>query len=152
MKIYYKEWSQTIPGSMEKVWHHFSRPENLDKLTPENMAFQIISDIKDRPMYEGMIIRYRVSPVLNIPLNWATEITHIKDREYFIDEQRFGPYTLWHHEHHFEETPQGILMKDQLHYAIPFGIFGRIANAIFVEARIDEIFTYRQKCIDEIFV
>ena len=137
---------------MEKVWHHFSRPENLDKLTPENMAFQIISDIKDRPMYEGMIIRYRVSPVLNIPLNWATEITHIKDREYFIDEQRFGPYTLWHHEHHFEETPQGILMKDQLHYAIPFGIFGRIANAIFVEARIDEIFTYRQKCIDEIFV
>jgi len=111
MKIYYKEWEQTIPGSIEKVWQYFSRPENLDTLTPENMSLQILSDLKDRPMYEGMIIRYKVSPVLNIPLNWATEITHLKDKDYFIDEQRFGPYTLWHHEHHFEETSQGVLMK-----------------------------------------
>lgn len=151
MKIYKKEWKQFVPRPMDEVWHFFSRPENLDAITPEDMKFNIISDIANMPMYEGMLIQYKVSPMLNITLDWTTEITHIKDREYFIDEQRFGPYALWHHQHHFKEQDGGVMMTDLLHYAIGFGPIGRIANAIFVEKRIEEIFDYRKIACDKLF-
>ncbi len=151
MKVYYKEWIQTIPVSMEEAWEFFSRPENLEVLTPVDMGFDIISDIKDKEMYEGMLIRYKVSPILGIKLNWCTEITHIRKHEFFIDEQRFGPYAMWHHEHHFEEVAGGIKMTDQLHYAIGFGPLGPLANAIFVGAKIDEIFGFRYQAVEKMF-
>lgn len=151
MKIYYKEWTQLIPRSMEETWHFFSRPENLDSLTPDDMGFEILSDIKDKPMYQGMLIRYKVSPILGIKLNWCTEITHIKNHQYFIDEQRFGPYTLWHHEHHFKEVAGGIEMKDQLHYAIGWGPIGSLANALMVSNKVEEIFNYRYDAVERMF-
>jgi len=151
MKIYKKEWKQFIPRDIDEVWHFFSRPENLNAITPENMKFEIVSDIADLPMYEGMLIQYKVSPMLNISLDWTTEITHIEDKKYFIDEQRFGPYALWHHQHHFVEQDGGVMMTDLLHYAIGFGPIGRIANGLFVEKRVTEIFDYRKEACDKLF-
>lgn len=151
MKVKRKEWVQVIPRDLEEVWHFFSRPENLNDMTPEDMDFQIMTDIQGVEMYEGMIIQYKVSPMLGIKLNWVTEITHVRDRQYFIDEQRFGPYALWHHQHHFELVDGGVKMTDILNYKVPYGFIGDIANAIFVENRINEIFKYRIKAVEKIF-
>lgn len=151
MQVKRKEWKQFIPRPMEEVWNFFSRPENLDDMTPDDMSFEILSDIEGVPMYQGMIIQYKVSPLLNIKMNWVTEITHVRDKEYFIDEQRFGPYALWHHQHHFEEQDGGIMMKDILHYKVPYGIIGTIADAVFVSNKIEQIFQYRIKAVERIF-
>lgn len=151
MKIYEKKWEQWVPASLDEAWAFFSRPENLNRITPEDMDFEILSDISGMQMYPGMIVRYKVRPVFNIPMNWVTEITHVQDRKYFIDEQRFGPYALWHHQHHFQEKDGGVLMTDILHYAIPFGPLGKIANALLVDKRVEEIFRYREKVISDIF-
>lgn len=142
---------QLIPQDLEQVWHFFSRPENLNDITPDDMSFEILSDVADTPMYEGMIIRYNIRPILNIPMNWVTEITHVQDQEYFIDEQRFGPYALWHHQHHFKAVPGGTLMRDILHYKVPYGPIGSLANALFVDQKIDSIFDYRYRIIEKRF-
>lgn len=151
MKIIEKKWVQQLPISLEEAWAFFSRPENLNEITPDKMQFKILSDIHGKEMYEGMIIRYTVTPLLNIPMNWVTEITKIEDHEYFIDEQRFGPYAFWHHQHHFEANDFGTLMTDHLHYAAPFGIIGRITDAIFINKEIEHIFEYRKNVLKEKF-
>jgi len=116
------------------------------------MHFIVTSDNSpDTKMYPGMIITYIVSPVLGIRLNWMTEITHIKEKEYFVDEQRFGPYALWHHQHHFKEIKGGVLMTDQLNYAVPYGFIGRIANRLLVEKKVKEIFEFRRNAIEQLF-
>ncbi|WP_233276774.1 SRPBCC family protein [Mucilaginibacter paludis] len=116
------------------------------------MNFEITSDFTaDTKMYPGMLISYKVSPVLGIKMNWVTEITHVKDLEYFIDEQRTGPYAMWHHEHHFKEIKGGVHMTDILTYAIPYGIIGQIANAVLVEKEVKNIFAYREKEINKLF-
>lgn len=98
-----------------------------------------------------MIITYKISPFLGITMNWMTEITHIADKQYFVDEQRFGPYALWHHQHHFKEIKGGVQMTDLVHYAIPYGVIGRIANSLFVGKQVQHIFAYRERAIEEIF-
>jgi len=98
-----------------------------------------------------MIITYKISPFLGITMNWMTEITHIADKQYFVDEQRFGPYALWHHQHHFKEIKGGVQMTDLVHYAIPYGVIGRIANSLFVGKQVQHIFAYREQAIEEIF-
>jgi len=148
MKIYYKEWKSVVPWSLDETWNFFSRPENLEKMMPEGMRFEILSDLKNVEMYEGMYILYKVAPLLGINMRWCTEITKIEDKKYFVDDQRSGPYAMWHHEHHFRELEDGsVEMTDKLHYAIPFGIFGRIANALFVSKKVDEIFNIREAFI-----
>lgn len=102
-------------------------------------------------MYEGMLIEYTIKPMLNIPLNWVTEITHISDKKYFVDEQRFGPYSMWHHEHHFEEIDNGVKMIDKLTYALPLGPLGQIAHAMFVGSKVKEIFNHRYKVLETYF-
>jgi len=102
-------------------------------------------------IYPGMIITYKISPLLGIKINWMTEIIHVKEGEYFVDEQRFGPYALWHHQHHFKEVKGGVIMNDILNYAIPYGLIGRLSNTVFVEKQIKEIFDYREKAIKELF-
>jgi ligand-binding SRPBCC domain-containing protein len=102
-------------------------------------------------MYAGQIIEYTVKPVLGIPLYWMTEITQVKDKEYFIDEQRFGPYSLWHHQHHFKAIDGGVEMTDIIHYKNPLGIFGKITNALFVKNKLKGIFDYRFKKVEEMF-
>ncbi len=102
-------------------------------------------------MYPGLIITYKVAPIAGIKLNWVTEITHVKDQEYFIDEQRFGPFAFWHHQHHFEKIADGVLMHDILHYAIGWGPIGGIANALIVNKRVNEIFKFRYQKVAGLF-
>ncbi len=152
MKTYTLKTEQAVPINLEQAWDFFSSPLNLAKITPKEMNFVVTSDYTaDTKMYPGMIITYIVSPVLGIKMNWMTEITHVKEGEYFVDEQRFGPYALWHHQHHFKSIPGGVLMSDILNYAIPYGILGRLANTILVEKQIKKIFSYREKAIKELF-
>ncbi len=151
MKIYKKEYDQFVPGTIDEVWDFFSNPQNLNEITPKSMSFEIISGAT-KPMYPGMIIRYKIAPFLGIKMNWVTEISQVVQDKLFVDEQRFGPYKLWHHQHHFKEVEGGVQMKDLLHYAIPLGPIGRIANAVYVENQIDHIFEYRTEQIDRLFV
>lgn len=152
MKIYRKEYKQLIKTDLNTAWQFFSSPHNLAKITPKDMAFVVTSPQDNLyTMYPGLIICYKVSPLFGIKLSWVTEITHVQEKTYFVDEQRFGPYALWHHYHYFEATEKGVLMTDILHYAIPYGIIGRMANAVLVENKIEEIFEYRRKAVDSIF-
>ncbi|TKB95171.1 SRPBCC family protein [Pedobacter cryophilus] len=152
MKTYTVKFEQKLPITLEEAWDFFSSPINLAKITPKSMAFIITSDYKvNTKMYEGMIITYKVAPLLGVKIDWMTEITHVKEGEYFIDEQRFGPFKFWHHEHHFKAIEGGVLMTDKLIYGIPFGIFGQIANAITVAKQTQEIFDYREKAVEELF-
>jgi len=147
MKIYKLQKTQFLPISLDKAWDFFSSPANLKKITPDYMGFEITSEVNDKKMYPGQIITYIVTPVLNIPLSWATEITHVVDKKYFVDEQRFGPYSLWHHQHWFEAKDGGVEMTDIVHYALPLGFLGRIANSLFVKSKLQEIFDYREKVV-----
>lgn len=151
MKVKHKQWEQFIPRTMDEVWRFFSRPENLNAITPDDMSFEIRSDIEGIPMYEGMIVQYKISPFLGIKMDWVTEIKHIKKHAFFIDEQRFGPYAFWHHQHHFTEKDGGVLMTDILHYKIPYGPIGNLADMLFVDRQIEQIFTYRVKAVERIF-
>ncbi len=109
MKIYKKEWTTVINAPLSEIWEFFSRPENLNKLTDQEMEFKIITDVSGVEMYPGMFVEYKVSPFPGISMRWVTEITEIQKGRYFIDEQRIGPYKIWHHEHHFEETEEGVI-------------------------------------------
>ncbi len=150
-KVYSLKTTQQLPISLDEAWNFFSSPANLQKITPEKMGFQIVSKHHGDQMYAGQIIEYTVKPVLGIPLYWMTEITQVVDKKYFIDEQRFGPYSLWHHQHHFEENAQGVLMTDIVHYKLPFWIFGDIAHSIFVKKELQGIFDYRVKKVEELW-
>lgn len=150
MKVYKKETVQHINASIEECWTFFSSPRNLQKITPETMGFQI-TDFDGKNMYAGQIIQYKVSPLAGLKLSWTTEITFVKDKEYFIDEQRFGPYALWHHKHFFEPYENGVKMTDVVHYALPLGFIGQIMNALVVKNKLKEIFEYRVKAVNQIF-
>jgi ligand-binding SRPBCC domain-containing protein len=150
MKVYKKETVQHVNATLEQCWAFFSSPANLQKITPESMGFQI-TDFDQKPMYAGQIIQYKVSPLLGLKLTWVTEITFVKDNSYFIDEQRFGPYVLWHHKHFFEATPNGVKMTDLVHYALPLGFIGRIMNTLIVKNKSKQIFEHRVTKVNEIF-
>lgn len=150
MKIYTLHTKQNLPISMETAWEFLSKPENLKTITPSYMGFHILSGA-DRPMYPGQIIQYIVTPVLGIKTNWVTEITHVKDKEYFVDEQRFGPYALWHHKHFIKEIPGGVEMEDIVDYKVPLGILGQLVHPILVKPKLYEIFEYRRKKLIDLF-
>lgn len=136
---------------MDEAWDFFSSPANLQKITPEKLGFKIVSKHHGEKMYAGQIIEYYVKPLFGIPLYWMTEITHVADKKYFIDEQRFGPYSMWHHQHHFKETPEGIEMTDIVHYKLPFGILGELAHSLFVKKQLKGIFDYRFKVVEDLW-
>ncbi len=142
---------QNIPITPEKAWDFFSRPENLNKITPAKMDFKILTDIKDLEMYPGMIIHYTVKPLLGIPLKWETEIKEIRGKEYFKDVQKNGPYEIWEHTHLFQEIPNGVEMTDIVEYVLPFGILGQIMNFIIIKKQLRTIFDYRSKAVKNLF-
>jgi len=142
---------QFIKSDIQTVWDFMSSPENLEKITPTYMGFKILSDLNNSKMYPGQIIEYYVTPVAGIKMHWVTEITHVKNLEFFVDEQRFGPYAFWHHKHFLKQVDGGIEMIDIVHYKAPFGFIGRSANTIFIEKKIKEIFDFRYKKLEEIF-
>lgn len=142
---------QFLNANIRDVWDFVSSPKNLKKITPKYMNFVIKSKNLDEKIYPGMIISYKVSPILSVPTNWVTEITHVKKNEIFVDEQRVGPYQIWHHEHLFKEEKNGVLMIDIISYKLPFGILGRIINYLFIKNKILNIFNYRFNKMNEIF-
>lgn len=150
MKIYRLHTKQNLPISKETAWAFLSDPKNLKTITPTYMSFDIIEGA-DRKMYPGQIIQYIVTPLFGIKTKWVTEITHVVDNEYFVDEQRFGPYSLWHHKHFIKEIEGGIEMEDIIDYKIPFGIIGQLMHPILVKPKLNEIFAYRKKKLIELF-
>ncbi|CAN5672430.1 SRPBCC family protein [soil metagenome] len=150
-KVYSIKFVQKLPVTLEKAWDFFSRPDNLKDITPADLGFKIISAYRGDRMYAGQVIEYKVHPILGIPLYWMTEITHVKDQEYFVDEQRFGPYSLWHHQHHFKAIEGGVEMTDIVHYKLPFWFLGDIANSLFVKKQLDGIFFFRYNKAEEVF-
>jgi len=144
------EFIQFVPASLEIVWDFFSSPGNLSDITPPGMGFLITSPVQSG-MYPGMLITYKVSPFLGKKLNWVTEISQVREKRYFIDEQRSGPYSIWHHEHHFSEVEGGVEMRDILFYKVPYGIIGKLADLLIVSRKVNEIFKFREKRINELF-
>jgi ligand-binding SRPBCC domain-containing protein len=148
--MYTLEEKTIINAPIEKVWDFFSSPHNLNKISPTYMDFTIKSG-GGAKMYAGQIIAYRVKPLLGIPLTWVTEITHVADKKFFVDEQRIGPYSMWHHEHHFKETADGVEMTDIVSYHLPLGLLGRVAHRAFVRNQLKKIFQYRASVMDQFF-
>lgn len=141
---------QLVKTDLQTCWDFFSSPKNLSKITPSYMGFDILTDVPEK-MYEGMMIAYQVRPLFGIPMEWITEITHIKEGAFFVDEQRKGPYKIWHHEHHFQETEQGIIMNDIVTYEMPFGPLGKAVHPLIVRKKLEAIFAHRFKVVDELF-
>ncbi len=150
MKIYRFVRNQKIPIDKNEAWKFLSDPNNLKTITPDYMGFDIIGK-ENTKMYSGQIIKYIVTPIFGIKMNWVTEITHVKDFEYFVDEQRFGPYKFWHHKHLIKEIKDGVEMIDILDYALPFGFAGRFFHPIIIKPKLNEIFNYRRNKLIEIF-
>ena len=150
MKIFKIHTKQKLPITIEEGWGFLSNPKNLSCITPNYMKFKI-TDCDFKPVYQGQIIQYTVRPLLNIPLKWVTEITHVVNENYFVDEQRFGPYSLWHHKHFLREIDGGIEMEDIIHYKIPLGFIGEFLNFLFIKNQLKEIFEYRRNKLIEIF-
>jgi ligand-binding SRPBCC domain-containing protein len=150
-KVYSLQKVQVIPAKLEEVWQFFSTPENLKDITPPQLDFHILSKSYGDTMYAGQIIEYTVKPLLGIALYWMTEITHIEPLKYFIDEQRYGPYSFWHHQHHFKLVDGGVEMTDIVHYKIPFWFLGNIANTLIVKKQLEKIFDFRKQITEQKF-
>ncbi len=142
--------TQLVKTDIQTCWDFFSSPKNLKKITPEYMGFDVLLDIPEK-MYPGLMIEYTVKPVFSIPMKWITEITHVEPLKFFVDEQRKGPYKIWHHEHHFEVVDGGVLMTDIVSYELPMGFLGRMVHPFIVEKKLKEIFDYRFKVVEEYF-
>ncbi|MCF8302543.1 MAG: SRPBCC family protein [Bacteroidales bacterium] len=141
---------QQLPIDIDEAWEFFSNPRNLQAITPNDMGFVIKSDLPDH-MYPGLIIRYKVRPLFGIPLTWVTEITHVEDPFYFVDNQLSGPFKLWHHKHFFREIDGGTEMTDLVHFSSPLGVIGKIADEVMVKKRVNQIFTYRNQVLQNKF-
>ena len=143
--------SQKLPLTLLQAWDFLSTPANLKIITPAYMGFEMTSLHHGNSMYAGQIITYVVRPIVGIPLDWCTEITHVQKPDYFVDEQRFGPYSFWHHQHKLKEIERGVLMEDIVHYKLPLGFLGRWANMLLVQNQLEEIFEFRRKKLIELF-
>lgn len=147
--MYHLKYSQKIPITLNTCWDFFSNPAQLKNLTPEHLCMQPETDPCE--MYAGQIITYTIRPIGNIPLKWVTEITHVQKPDYFIDEQRFGPYKFWHHEHRFKAIPNGVEIIDLIYYQLPLGPLGKLLHAVKVKQDLEAIFAYRKTKLETLF-
>ena len=150
MKLHTISKSQILPIDLNKAWGFFSDPKNLQRITPPEMNFRIRSELPSE-IYPGLIIHYRLNALPAVPVSWITEITHVQQKRMFVDEQRFGPYKFWHHQHHFRTVPDGVETEDIVHYALPFDPLSRIVHALLVGPRLRTIFEYRQQILSDLF-
>jgi len=150
MKIYTLHKKQQLPITLDKAWEFLSNPKNLAIITPDYMSFNIMSKI-DRPLYTGQIIQYIVTPLLGIKTKWVSEITHIEEKKYFVDEQMYGPYALWHHKHFVKEIEGGVELEDIIDYKVPLGVLGQLVHPFLVKPKLEEIFNYRQEKLVTLF-
>ncbi|MNE00435.1 hypothetical protein D3C87_12970 [compost metagenome] len=147
--MYQLKRTQLVKADLETCWKFFCAPENLQIITPKYMNFRVLTETPSE-IYEGLMIGYKISPVLRIPLSWLTEITVVQHQTYFVDEQRQGPYKIWHHEHHFKVVEGGIEMTDLVSYSLPFGILGKFAHWLFVRKQLENLFDYRFQKVNEL--
>jgi ligand-binding SRPBCC domain-containing protein len=151
MKVYTLKRSQVVHATIGECWAFFSNPANLSKITPASLYFRVLSDTPDK-IYAGLMIQYQVKPLMGVPVTWVTEITHVREPEYFSDEQRVGPYAMWHHEHFFKQLDGGrVEIRDMVHYALPFSFLGSIAHELLVKGQLERIFRHREKVVAELF-
>ena len=141
---------QKLPISVEKAWDFFSSPKNLGTITPDELGFEIKSELPEK-MYPGMFIQYTVKPLLGIPMTWVTEITQVNEPHFFIDEQRVGPYAIWHHQHFFKKIPGGVEMTDIVDYRLPLAPFGNFMHPLLIKGKLNGIFEYRNRKMIELF-
>ncbi len=151
MAFYQLNKKQFIPSTIDNVWEFISDPENLKVITPEHMGFEITSGNLPERMYPGMIITYNVKPLWGIRMKWVTEITHVEEKRYFVDEQRSGPYYMWHHQHIIEPVEGGVMMTDIVSYKPPLGFLGAIANGLIIRRQLNDIFDYRERVLEKKF-
>jgi len=151
MAFYQLASKQIIPAGIEEVWNFISSPGNLKEITPDYLDFDITSKDLPEKIYPGMIIIYKVKPLLGIPLSWVSEITHIVENQFFVDEQRIGPYAFWHHQHLIESFEKGVLMTDIISYMPPLSFLGSLANKLFIRKHLARIFSYRENAIKKRF-
>jgi len=150
MKLYAIHTTQKLPISIEEAWEFIANPKNLELITPKSMGFRTLSG-DEKAMFAGQIIHYKITPFLGISMQWVTEITHVQEPKFFVDEQRFGPYAFWHHKHFLKAIPGGVEMEDIVHYKLPMGILGRLAHPFLVKPKLDEIFAFRRNKLTELF-
>lgn len=150
MQPYVFERTQTLPISIDTAWEFLTNPHNLPLITPPNMDFRFLSAPQSET-YAGMIICYSLRPLFGISVNWTTEITHLNRPFIFVDEQRFGPYRFWHHQHIFKETENGVEMRDLVHYLLPHVQLTGLVNRFIVSPRLKRIFDYRFNALQQIF-
>ena len=151
MRIHKVVRKQLIKTDLQTAWEFFSSPSNLLKITPPELNFKIICKSGGPKMYTGQIISYKVNVLPLVQMTWVTEITHVEEPFYFIDEQRFGPCKFWHHKHHFRSVEGSVEITDEIDYALPLGILGRIAQGLFAGRQVNRIFDYRHKVLEELF-
>ena len=151
MAVYKLQKTQFIPVGLDEAWDFFSHPKNLAVMTPDYLNLKFTNELYGEEMYQGQVMTYNVKPVLGIPMFWMTEITHVQPKKFFVDEQRFGPYALWHHQHHIKTIEGGIQMDDIVHYKIPFGPLGQLMNTLVVKNKLKQVFDYRHKKLVELF-
>ncbi|MCH8535088.1 MAG: SRPBCC family protein [Flavobacteriaceae bacterium] len=150
MKIYEFRAKQQLPITQQEAWDFLSSPNNLQKIMPSNMGFQIISGA-DQKMYAGQIIKYKVTPLPGFKTQWVTEITQVSEPDYFVDIQLDGPYKLWHHTHLIHPADEGVVIEDIVHYSVPFGILGRILHPLLIRPKLEEIFANRVEKMNQLF-
>jgi ligand-binding SRPBCC domain-containing protein len=150
MTLHTLQQEQTLPITPAEAWDFFSSPANLDEITPDDLGFKITSPLAEK-MFNGQIITYRVRIAPMLHVTWVTEIKHVEEGRAFVDEQRFGPYKFWHHRHEFEPVPGGVCMRDKVYYALPYGLFGALAHALFVRRKLEWIFHYRRELLTRRF-
>ncbi len=150
MRVHRLHHTQRLPIDLDEAWDFFSDPRNLAEITPDEMGFRITNSIPER-VSPGTIITYTVTPLFGIPLTWVTEITDLCEREYFVDEQRFGPYRMWHHVHRFAAIDGGVWMEDTVDYVMPFWPLGDWVHSLFVARQLNDVFAYRRAILAERF-
>jgi ligand-binding SRPBCC domain-containing protein len=151
MAVHVLKQVQTLPVTLDEAWDFFSHPKNLAVMTPEYLNLRFTNELFGEEMYAGQVMTYNVKPLLGIPMFWMTEITHVQPKRFFVDEQRFGPYALWHHQHHFREVTGGVEMIDLIHYKAPMGLLGDLAVRLFIRRQLEGIFAFRRRKVEELF-
>ncbi len=151
MAVYALKFEQKVPAEPEQIWSFLTSHANLLEMTPPEMNFTILSKDLAQSVYPGMMIHYSLTPILGIKMKWLTQITQRKEMAYFVDEQRTGPYKIWHHEHHIAAIPGGTLITDLIHYVPPLGFLGDIANRLFIKDQLQQLFKYRMRKMVEKF-
>lgn len=147
-KLYF---SQKLPIDLQQAWEFFSTPTNLEKITPPGLALKIKDDYNQKKIYPGQVIVYSVNPLWKISMEWVTEIVAVQEPVYFIDEQKFGPYSFWHHEHWLTPIPNGVFMEDIIYYKVPFGVLGKALHHFKIKKDLSDIFSYRYQILEKMF-